>query len=75
MKTTTKKKTKNTNILFLHVKKPTKKWFKALTQKMGRSEQSLGRVTQSTVASRIFDNLKKNPKLLKEALKGEGKAA
>jgi hypothetical protein len=70
-----KKKTTEPGILFLHVRPENKKWFKALTTRMKNSEQSIGRVTQSTVADRILRNLKRNPRLLADALKGRKEAA
>lgn len=53
-----KKKTTKKEILYLHVDKTTKTWLKSLAAKQ------IGRVSQSTMAERIFVTARKNPKLI-----------
>ncbi len=69
-KTKIKKKFKRPSkrILFLHVSYNTKQWFGAITRRAGTTSD-LGRVNQSTVAERILSNLRKQPSLLKAALR------
>lgn len=57
----------SSKILYLHVETATKSWFSGVTRTLDKKE--VGHVSQSMVAERILKNLKKNPRLLKEALK------
>jgi hypothetical protein len=56
-KTVSKKKT----ILYLHITSDTKVWLKSLCKKQ------VGRVSQSTMAERIFVAAQKNPKFIRAA--------
>ncbi len=69
----TKKKTKKAlpakgkDILFLHVAKGNKGFFRKVTAKV--ASKSDDRITMSIVADRMLTNIKKSPKLLRECLK------
>jgi hypothetical protein len=56
-----KKRASKKEILYLHVDTETKRWLKSLCAKQ------VGRVSQSTMAERIFVAAKKNPNLFKAA--------
>lgn len=53
--------TKKRSVLYAHVDPNLKKWFKALCNKQA------GRVSQSTMLTRILIAAKKNPDLIKAA--------